>query len=177
MKGIKTAVKTDWKNYASGNSRGPIDITKSSAYFHGFAKGDTVYLSYHVRWKGVDWGKWIDRSCFQGSSDLAWYEFGPENKGISEGEQDVRVSYLIENPGWTHIAKPTTAETLLYIYSHVGDGGIKVADDGYIEITNFMVSEGCFMPYIDSDELKAEGGAISKALIVALVLSEERRAA
>lgn len=33
------------------------------------------------------------------------------------------------------------------------------------------------LPYIDSDELKASGGAISKALIVALSLSGERRVA
>lgn len=33
------------------------------------------------------------------------------------------------------------------------------------------------LPYIDCDELKAMGGAINKVRIVALVLSEERRAA
>lgn len=133
-------------------------MTKERAIFKGFAKGETVYLSYHVRWKGVDWGKWTGKSCFQGSIDLAYSGFGPDNKGASEGEQDIKASYLIENPDWTNIAKPTTAETSLWIYSHIRDGGIKVADDGYIEITNFMVSKGCFMPYIDSDELKAEGG-------------------
>lgn len=52
MKGIKTAVKTDWKNYAIGNSRGPIRIDKRNVFFKGFAKGETFYLSYHVRWKG-----------------------------------------------------------------------------------------------------------------------------
>lgn len=177
MIGIKTDIKTWWKNYALGNSRGPIDITKKDLTFKGFAKGETIYVSYHVRWKGVDWGKWTGKTCFQGCQDLAWCGFGPVNKGMSEGEQDVRHSYLIENPDWTHVNNPTTSEKLLFIYAHVRDKGIKVADDGYIEVTNFMVSKGCFMPYIDSDELKAEGWAISKALIVALSLSEERRAA
>lgn len=84
---------------------------------------------------------------------------------------------MIDDADWLHLQKPTTAEIVLSIYAHVSDGGIKVADDGYIEITNFMVSKGCFMPYIDSDELKAEGGAISRGMIVALSLIEERRAA
>lgn len=158
MKGIKTAVKTDWKNYAIGNSRGPIRIDKRNVFFKGFAKGETFYLSYHVRWKGVDWGKWTKKNCFQGCPDLAWVGAGPANEGKSEGEQDVRVSSLIDNPDWTLIKNPTTAETLLFIYTHISDGGIKVADDGYIEITDIMVSKGCFMPYIDSDELKAAGG-------------------
>lgn len=59
----------------------------------------------------------------------------------------------------------------------MGNYGAKKDENSYLILENLMVSKDNFLPYIDSDELKAEGGAISKALIVALVLSEERRAA
>lgn len=55
--------------------------------------------------------------------------------------------------------KKLTETTTNFICSHVKDGGIKVADDGYIELTNIMIGKGNIVqPYIDSDELKAAGG-------------------
>lgn len=47
----------------------------------------------------------------------------------------------------------------MWFYSHVKEGTIKVANDGYIELTNIMIGKGDrVQPYIDSDELKAMGG-------------------
>mgnify|MGYP003222432663 CR=1 FL=1 len=179
MKGIKTEVKTDWKNYVVGDSRGPLRIDKGSVYFKGFNQGDMIFISYHVKWKGVDWGKWTNSVCFQANNYLSWYGVGPANGGAESGEMDVVTGPWKSNTAdWTHSNHKVTENDSLSFYSHVADGGIKVANDGYIELTNIMVGKGDrVQPYIDSDELKATGGATNKARIVALVLSEERRAA
>ena len=178
MKGIKTEVKTDWKNYFFGDSRGPARIDKEKVYFKGFNEGDMIFISYHVKWKGVDWGKWTTPACFQADANLSYMPVGPANGGAESGEMDVVVGpWKAETADWTG-AKKITETDWSGFYSHVEDGGINVASDGYIELTNIMVGKGDrVQPYIDSDELKAMGGAINKARIVALVLSEERRAA
>ena len=179
MKGIKTEVKTDWKNYVLGDSRGPVRIDKQDVYFKGFNQGDMIFISYHVKWKGVDWGKWANRACFQTCDYLSWHTIGPANGGTESGEMDVVIKpWKAETADYTHKQHTVTENDNLSFYSHVADKGIKVADDGYIELTNIMVGKGNIVqPYIDSDKLKATGGAINKARIVALVLSEERRVA
>lgn len=178
MKGIKTEVKTDWKNYVSGDSRGPVRIDKKHVYFTGFNQGDMIFISYHVKWKGVDWGGDTESGCFRLSANMSYHNADPANGGAESGEMDVVIApWKAETADWTGLSKITETDGA-YIYSHVDDGIIKVADDGYIELTNIMIGKGDrLQPYIDSDELKSMGGAINKARIVALVLSEERRAA
>lgn len=175
MKGIKTEVKTDWKNYAHGNTRGPFRIDKGeNCEMTGLKKGDIVCFSYHVEWKGLDHNGHYGRSIFQASGKYgyAWIGFNGQS---TSGEEDVRVSFTLDNHYATN--DPVTENDVAYFYMHGSDWGITVAPDGYVKISNFMVSKGGFLPYVDSDELKAMGGAINKARIVALVLSEERRAA
>ena len=178
MKGVKTEVKTEWKNYALGDSRGPVRIDKEDVYFKGFNQGDMIFISYHVKWKGVDWGNFTGDNCFQASPHLGYSWVGFSNGGAESGEKNVVLGpWKVDTPDWTGYGKITETATA-WFYSHVSEGGIKVASDGYIELTNIMIGKGDIVqPYIDSDELKAMGGAINKARIVALVLSEERRAA
>lgn len=167
MKGIKTAVKTDWKNYVHmANSRCLRPDKNWNLGYLDLSKGDTYFVSFHVKWKVQDIG---GRTPFIGQYGV-WNFFGAPDK--TEGEMDYVSQKL------TMSKEP--AEDTLRIYSCIinYDSTVVIGNDGYIEITNFMCSKGDKpMPYIDSDELKAEGGAISKALIVALSLSEERRAA
>ena len=182
MEGIKTAVKTDWKNYVLGDSRGPVRIDKQDVYFTGINQGDMIFISYHVKWKGVDWGTYTGGTCIQCSYLLTYKPIGPDNGGAESGEMDVVIQpWKAETQSWIHADHTVTEKDTLRFYSHVlkGYGGvIKVASDGYIELTNIMIGKSDrVQPYIDSDELKATGGAINKARIVALVLSEERRAA
>ena len=171
-------MKTDWENYFSGDSRGPVRMDKHNVYFYGFNEGDMIFISYHVKWKGVDWGIFTDTYCFQLSANMSYHAGGPANGGAERGEMDVVLGpWKVETADWTGLKKITETDGA-YIYSHVSDGNIKVASDGYIELTNIMIGKGDrVQPYIDSDELKEMGGAINKARIVALVLSEERRVA
>ena len=179
MKGVKTEVKTDWKNYFLGDSRGPVRIDKTQVNFKGFNQGDMIFISYHVKWKGVNWGDFDRSACFQTNNYLSWHGVGPANGGAESGEMDVVIGpWKADTADWTHADHKVTENDFLWFYSHVADGRIKVADDGYIELTNIMIGKGDrVQPYIDSDKLKAMGGVINKARIVALVLSEERRAA
>lgn len=145
MKGIKAEVKTDWKNYFLGDSRGPVRIDKQTVNFKGFNQGDMIFISYHVKWKGVNWGIWNNPGCFQTCIYLSWHCTGPANGGAESGEMDV-------------VVEPWKADTADWTHAMIGKGNR-------------------VQPYIDSDDVKAMGGAINKARIVDLVLSEERRAA
>ena len=168
-------MKTDWENLAHGNTRGPFRIDKGEyCTITGLKKGDSVCISYRVEWKGLD-RNGDDRSgIFQTSPEYGYTWIGFCGQETS-GEKDVRVSFKLGNHYGTD--DPVTENDVSGFYMHGSDWGITVAPDGYVKISNFMVSKGEFLPYVDSDELKAMGGAINKARIVALVLSEERRAA
>lgn len=175
MKGIKTEVKTNWKNLAHGNTRGPFRIDKGEyCTITGLKKGDSVCISYRVEWKGLNRNGHYRRDIFQffDTYNFNWLGFDGQE---TSGEKDVRVSFKLGNHYGTD--DPVTENDVSGFYMHGSDWGLTVAPDGYVKISNFMVSKGEFLPYVDSDELKAEGGAINKARIVALVLSEERRAA
>lgn len=88
MEGIKTAVKTDWKNYVLGDSRGPVRIDKRYIYFKGFSVGDYLFLSYHVKWKGVDWGRiWKKSEGILQLSDACGYHYAGFSTDSSEGER------------------------------------------------------------------------------------------
>ena len=168
-------MKTDWKNLAHGNTRGPFRIDKGEhCTMTGLKKGDIVCISYRVEWKGLDRNGHSGSSIFQVSSIYGYAWIGFDGQSTS-GEKDVRTSFTLDNHYETKV--PVTENDVCGFYMHVSDWGVKVAPDGYVKISNFMVSKGEFLPYVDSDELKAMGGAINKARIVALVLSEERRAA
>ena len=175
MKGVKTEVKTEWKNLAHGDTRGPFRIDKGECRATtGLKKGDRVCISYRVEWKGLDRNGHYGRNIFQFYNTYGYNWLGFDGQETSGGK-DVRVSFTLNNHYGTD--NPVTENDACGFYMHGSDWGIKVAPDGYVKISNFMVSKGEFLPYIDSDELKAMGGAINKARIVALVLSEERRAA
>lgn len=115
-------------------------------------------LSYHAKWSGgplkprIITGKnWKiagkDYEETQGDADIVWIA-DASMWNTSESHQNIPFFCIAKNS--TYVAN----------------------------VTNIMLNIGDKpMPYIDSDELKASGGAISKALIVALHLSEERRVA
>lgn len=175
MKGVKTAVQTDWKNYAHGNTRGPFRINKGEyCTITGLKKGDSVCISYRVEWKGLDRTGTMEQILFQLFGTYGYIGIGFDGQSTS-GEKDVRVSFKLGNHYGTD--DPVTENDVCGFYMHDSDWGVTVAPNGYVKISNFMVSKGEFRPYVDSDELKVMGGAINKARIVALVLSEERRAA
>lgn len=163
-------MKTDWKNYAHmTNSR---YFRTDKAWNLGYldvSKGDTYFISCHIKWKVQEVG---NQYAFIGQYGV-WNWFGNPG-GKTEGEYD----YI--SPKLTMSQKPTGKDGNQRIYSPFinSDSTAVIGKDGYIEVTNFMCSKGDQpLPYIDCDELKAMGGAINKARIVALVLSEERRAA
>lgn len=153
MKGVKTEVKTDWKNLAHGNKRESV-LSLDGIYVTGVTPGATLHVSYHMKsnmsanvipvWDSGNW-----------SMDV---------HSISEaGETDMSYTILCQKTDVPY----TTSKIRFYTNT-----GAKVV------LSNFMANEGTKpLSYIDSDELKAMGGAINKARIVALVLSEERRAA
>lgn len=179
MIGVKTEVKTDWKNYVLGNSRGPFRIDKGSVWFKGFNQGDMMFISYHVKWKGVDWGGFTGIHCFQACNYLSYRDVGPANGGAESGEMDVVTGpWKADTADWTHSSHKVTENDSLCFYSHVADGRIKVADDGYIELTNIMIGKGDrVQPYIDSDKLKATGGVIVSILLIMLATTLRKEVA
>lgn len=118
MKGIKTAVKTEWKNYALGNSRGPIRIDNSCIYFKGFSVGDYLFLSYHVKWKGVDWGKRKKSSAIFQLSDALGYHFVGFSTDSSEGERDVTIKPFELKDYSSYYGVKLTETTNNYRYRH-----------------------------------------------------------
>lgn len=176
MKGIKTAVKTEWKNYLHGNTREmsfPNDNLISKAT--GLKKGDIVYISFHAEWNGLKGDKAFNSlSLFQWGERYGYSMFYFVVKS-SNGEQDFVRKFVLDK---SFYGRKDIAETdSCGFYMHSNDRGISFEDGGYMKLTNVMLSKDKPLPYIDSDELKASGGVISKALIVALSLSGERRAA
>jgi hypothetical protein len=168
MKGVKTEVKTDWKNLAHGNTR-HYDFRSggNTPYIQGFKKGDKLCLSCTIRWRFAEEnsvGTHIQSTDYKGS-----YPFGDLLQGKSNED----------NIGYVTSTAIATSENALIIYSPKwkGEYGAVKDKDSYLILENLMVSKDDFLPYVDSNELKAEEGAINKARIVALVLSEERRAA
>ena len=159
MKGIKTEVKTDWKNYAHGNTRGPFRINKGEyCTITGLKKGDSICISYHVEWKGLDRNGHYGENIFQLSYIYGYNWIGFDGQSTS-GEKDVRVCFKLDNHYGTD--DPVTENDVCGFYMHGSDWGVTVAPDGYVKISNFMVSKGEFLPYVDSDELKAMGGGNS----------------
>ena len=123
-------------------------------------------MSVTVRWRLADEGTGGILACdnFAGDYVLGIYASGDVDKD----------NVIRRTATWT-----ATKDNTLHVYSPkwMGQFGAKRDENSYIIIENLMVSKDDFLPYIDSDELKEMGGAINKARIVALVLSEERRAA
>ena len=161
-------MKTEWKNLAHGNTR-HYDFRSGgpAPTISGFKAGDTLKMSFTARWRfaAEDVGSVVQCTNRIGDYPLALWVRGDDDK------DNVSRALLT----WT-----ATKDTPLHIYSPKWRGDyIKTEKDenSYVIIENLMVSKDNPLPYIDSDELKATGGAINKARIVALVLSEERRVA
>ena len=51
MKGIKTEVKTDWKNLAHGDTRESV-LSLEGIYVTGVTPGATLHVSYHMKSSG-----------------------------------------------------------------------------------------------------------------------------
>lgn len=168
MKGVKTEVKTDWKNLAHGNTRHyDFRSGENAPYIEGFKEGDKLCLSCTLRWRLANEG--ARGAHIQTLNYMGEYPFRDWALGKSNEDNIAHVKMTWSAP----------AGSVLQFYSPKWGkeyGAVK-DKDSYIIIENLMVSKDNYLPYIDSDELKAMGGAINKARIVALVLSEERRAA
>lgn len=165
MIGIKTMVKTDWKNYAHGNTKEWViyggtknRIYTSDWYATGLKKGDVVWLSYHAEWKGLIKNAFRKEWIFQ-FDDVYDYEGCGFVITSSEGEADVSKKITIS----THFGgkKDVIESDIAHIFMHGEDLGGTVDEGGYMKLTNIMLSKDKPMPYIDSDELKASGGGNS----------------
>lgn len=159
MKGIKTAVKTDWKNLMHGQTKNlrsemPRGTTYASAT--DLPTEGMLCLSYHAKWSG---GPFLPRIIVA----TGWGIPGEDHKE-TQGEADI--AWIADASLW--ITSESHQNIPFFIYNKATEASV----------TNIMLNIGDKpLPYIDSDELKASGGAISKALIVALSLSGERRVA
>lgn len=163
MNGIKATIRTDWQNLAHGQTRGIIltkeNPTATGVYFSGIKEGDTATITMHVEWRGVlSWGKWGgSASSLQIGLPYSYQGIGPKGSGES-GEQDVVFTGTFIHADGQPQIKETDKAT--FHYQHEGDGLIQLSDDGYFKITRLMCCLGeAPLPYIDSDELKATGGA------------------
>ena len=141
MKGIKTEVKTDWKNLAHGNTReahnsneiwldGNYDWDVNKNYVFSYHVKATTQISIQAQYANGNYWWAMDRNNVKGllEADVKYFVSGSD---LKKGKFD-----------------KTT---------------IRLADDTPQVITNFM----CYpsdnpMPYIDSDELKAMGGQLVK---------------
>ena len=170
MEGIKTEVKTEWKNLAHGNTRHyDFRSGESAPTIQGFKKGDKLCLSCTIRWRFAEEGQ-MGMHIQTTTPNWDAYPLGDTTtQGKSNEDNIAHLKYysIIDTGATLRVISP----------KWMGNYGAKKDENSYLILENLMVSKDNFLPYIDSDELKAEGGAISKALIVALVLSEERRAA
>lgn len=157
MKGIKTAVKTDWKNYLHGNTREMfLPQQNFVVYATGLKKGDTAYLSYHAEWKGLKGKNAFKNGGIFQTNDIYGYSWIGPYIETADGEKDVMIKLDINKhfDGVTDVVETDACG----FYMHSNDWGISFEDGGYMKLTNIMLSKDKPMPYIDSDELKAEGG-------------------
>lgn len=163
MKGIKTAVKMDWKNLMHGYTKNlSSEMPRGTTYATNLPTEGKLCLSYHAKWSG---SPLYPRTITAGGF---WHIAGKDYKE-TQGEADIvwiaDASMWNTSESWQNIP--------FFIYTYPVETRNIAAN-----FTNIMLNIGDKpLPYIDSDELKASGGAISKALIVALHLIEERRAA
>ncbi len=169
MKGIKTEVKTEWKNLAHGNTR-KYDFRSGEKYIQirGIKDGDTIQLSYTCHWRLED--EEIG-SVIQCTNTKNEYPLGLWRKG---------------KPGVDNVAhyksswKVQDNTERLNIYSPKWDlqYGAKKDKESYVIIENVMANVGDKpLPYIDSDELKATGGAIVSILFIMLATSMRKEVA
>lgn len=165
MKGIKTEVKTDWKNLMHGQTKNLSSKMPKGTTYASMADLPTegkLCLSYHVKWSG---GAFFPRII----TATAWWIAGKDNRD-TQGEEDI--VWIADSSLWN--TSESHQQIPFFIYTDDPESAAINAT-----ISNIMLNTGDKpLPYIDSDELKAmRGGVICKARIVALVLSEERRAA
>lgn len=157
-------MKTDWKNLMHGQTKNLSSEMPRGTTYASRADLPTegkLCLSYHVKWSG---GAFYPRIITASN----WRIAGKDIKD-TQGEEDV---VWIADASFWDTSESHQQIPFFIIKDHAGSAAINAT------ISNIMLNTGDKpLPYIDSDELKATGGAINKARIVALVLSEERRAA
>lgn len=150
MKGIKTAVKTDWKNLAHGNTRKyDFRSNEKQIIINGIKAGDVLCLTYTCHWRFLkeNIGSVIQTSNMKDKYPLSlWIEGKPGVDNVAH----YRGKYKVEE-----------GVNMLNIYSPKWGcqyGTVK-DKDSYVIIENVMANIGDKpLPYIDSDELKAVGG-------------------
>lgn len=150
MKGIKTEVKTDWKNLAHGNTR-KYDFRSGEKHIiiNGIKPGDVLWLTYTCHWRFLKEDEGYVVQTFNMDNI---YQPGLSAKG---------------KPGVDNVAhysgkyKVQEGVNMLDIYSPKWNsqyGAVK-DKDSYVIIENVMANIGEKpLPYIDSDELKATWG-------------------
>lgn len=150
MKGIKTAVTTEWKNLAHGNTR-KYDFRSGEGkiIINGIKPGDVLWLTYTCHWRFLkeNEGSVIKTSNLRNTYPLGFWIKG---KLCVDNVAHYRGKYKVEE-----------GVNMLIIYSPKWDdqyGAVK-DKDSYVIIENVMANIGDKpLPYIDSDELKADGG-------------------
>lgn len=154
MKGIKTEVKTDWKNLAHGNTRYyDFRNKKSRPFVSGFKVGDKLCASYTVRWRLADEG---NKKGFHvqtsGSNEWPFVDF-EQGKSNEDNVAQVKTTHRVAHEKQYEFYSPKL---------DLEQYGAKKDENSYVIIENIMVSKDNFLPYIDSDELKATGGGGNK---------------
>lgn len=149
MKGIKTEVKTDWKNLMHGqtknlNSKMPKGTTYASRA--DLPTEGKLCLSYHVKWSG---GSFYPRIIV---ADNVWLIAGKDIKD-TQGEEDI--VWIVNASQWK--TSESHQQIPFFVFTGVPQSAAINAT-----ISNIMLNTGNKpLPYIDSDELKATGGGNS----------------
>ena len=140
MKGIKTAVKTEWKNLMHGQTKNLSSEMPTGTTYASRADLPTegmLCLSYHAKWSGG----LLDPRIITATN---WRIAGRDYKE-TQGEADI--VWIADASMWN------TSESHQNIPFFICHKATEAS------ITNIMLNIGDKpMPYIDSDELKASGG-------------------
>lgn len=157
MKGIKTEVKTEWKNLMHGPTRQSDGEDRYTLYAkrEELPTEGNLCLAYHVKWSGGGFHPRIVTAT-------DWRIAG-RDMADTEGEMDQ--VYVANYSNWN------TSESMPKV-------GFFEGKNTKAEFTNVMLNTGDKpLPYIDSDELKATGGAIVSILFIMLATSMRKEVA
>lgn len=144
MKGIKTEVKTDWKNLMHGQTKNLSSEMPWGTTYASRADLPTegkLCLSYHVKWSG---GWFLPRII----NTTAWVIAGKNIKD-TQGEEDI--VWVRDVSNWK--TSESHQQIPFFAYTDTPQSAAINAT-----ISNIMLNTGDKpLPYIDSDELKATG--------------------
>ncbi len=145
MKGIKTEVKTDWKNLMHGQTKNLSSEMPMGTTYASWAELPTegkLCLSYHAKWSGCPFYPRI-------STATHWSIAGKDIKD-TQGEEDF--VWIANTFYWK--TSEIQKQIPFFVYTNTPQSAAINAT-----ISNIMLNTGDKpLPYIDSDELKATGG-------------------